>query len=157
MDPHRFEQLSAYLDGELSTAEQQQIEQWLQADPAARKLYEDLLKLQRSSRALAAPALPPRLSDRVFDRLETRRRWLGGSLTTAAALLFAVVGYWWQSPDREPILTADSDIPGIAVARQPAPPLMEVAARSYLLEDRAPEDAYAILLEREEILLPNDH
>ncbi len=42
----RFEFLSAYLDGEVTVAERQQIEEWLRNDPEAQCLYARVLKLR---------------------------------------------------------------------------------------------------------------
>jgi anti-sigma factor RsiW len=55
----RFEQLSAYLDGELSSQEARQVEDWLASDPQARQLYSQLAALQAGLANLKAPTLDP--------------------------------------------------------------------------------------------------
>jgi anti-sigma factor RsiW len=71
----RFELLSAYLDGEVTAAERQQVEYWLGNDPEVQRLYARLLKLRQSLRALPVPpAEQPmeRTVEQVFGRLNRR-------------------------------------------------------------------------------------
>lgn len=42
-----FERLSAYLDGEVTAAERQQVEAWLATDSEAQRLYQRLLNLRQ--------------------------------------------------------------------------------------------------------------
>ncbi|NJN74958.1 MAG: hypothetical protein HC796_00170 [Synechococcaceae cyanobacterium RL_1_2] len=59
-DLDRWELLNAYLDGELTTVEEQQIEQWLQEDPTYRHLYQHLIALSEGCHRLPEP--PPSAS-----------------------------------------------------------------------------------------------
>ncbi|MGB8703258.1 MAG: zf-HC2 domain-containing protein [Thermosynechococcaceae cyanobacterium] len=87
----RFELLSAYLDGEVSPAERQQVEAWLASDPEIQRTYRSLLALQDQWRSLPSPAasMPTeQLVDQVMTRLDRRSRlWVWGGLGTAAALV----------------------------------------------------------------------
>lgn len=93
----RFELLSAYIDGEVTAAERQQVEAWLATDPEARQIYERMscLSDRFQSLPIPAPAASARaIADGVFDRLDTQRqrrnvRW-GGAV--AAALIAVVSG-----------------------------------------------------------------
>lgn len=86
----RFELLSAYLDGEVTAVERQQVQQWLSTDPQMQSLYNRLLKLRQSLRTVSVPQEVPveQTVDAVFERLDRRRsprlRWGG----VAIAALF---------------------------------------------------------------------
>lgn len=51
----RFELLSAYLDGEVTPEERQQVLRWIQHDDGARRLYNRLLALRQGIRSQSAP------------------------------------------------------------------------------------------------------
>ena len=51
----RFELLSAYIDGEVTEAEEQLVEQWLSDDVDFRRLYQQQLKLRQSLIDLPVP------------------------------------------------------------------------------------------------------
>ncbi len=92
----RFELLSAYLDGEVTASERQQVEAWLTNDPTVQQLYARLLKLRQGLQSMPVPASAPAqdLADCVFARMEKRSHrkaitlWGGG----AAAVIAAVGG-----------------------------------------------------------------
>ncbi|AFY83291.1 anti-sigma factor family protein [Oscillatoria acuminata] len=52
----RFELLSAYLDGEVTETERQQVESWLSSDAALRQVHAGLLTLRQELVSLPAPA-----------------------------------------------------------------------------------------------------
>jgi anti-sigma factor RsiW len=86
----RFELLSAYLDGEVSSSERKQVEQWLADDPDLKQTYRQMLALQegwRSSPAVA-PSMPTeQLFDRVMARLDRKPKiWVWGGIGAAAAI-----------------------------------------------------------------------
>lgn len=93
----RFELLSAYLDGEVTASERQQVETWLANDPTVQQLYARLLKLRQGLQSMPIPATAPAqdLADAVFARMEKRSNrkvvtlWGGGA---AAAALIAALG-----------------------------------------------------------------
>lgn len=93
----RFELLSAYLDGEATVEERQQVEAWLATDAEARLIYERMSNLNDEFQSLPMPApstCAKAIAQGVFDRLDAQRqrrnvRW-GGAV--AAALIAVVSG-----------------------------------------------------------------
>jgi len=75
-NPRQYEILSAYLDGELNAAEQAEAERLLAADPAARKLLEELRALSASLRSLPRREVGEDLSRHVL-RVAERRILIG--------------------------------------------------------------------------------
>jgi len=55
----RFELLSAYIDGEATTAERKQVEAWLATDPDFNHCYQQLLQMQRGFQSLPIPDSAP--------------------------------------------------------------------------------------------------
>jgi anti-sigma factor RsiW len=93
----RFELLSAYLDGEVSAAERQQVESWLTTDPGVQRIYGRLVNLRQSLQAMPVPPAqqsPEHTATRVFTRLHNRNRrtvaW--GGTAVAAVLVGALSG-----------------------------------------------------------------
>lgn len=91
----RFELLSAYLDGEVTAAERQQVEEWLAQDPVVQRLYDRLLKLRQGFQSIPVPATQPvdQTVDAVFARLDRQPKrvaWLWGGAAVAATLIGAV-------------------------------------------------------------------
>jgi anti-sigma factor RsiW len=87
----RFELLSAYMDGEVSAAERQQVEDWLAHDPTVQKLHLRLLALRDGFQALPTPASDQSTQqtiDRVLARIDRRPKlrllWGGAALAAAA-------------------------------------------------------------------------
>jgi len=92
----RFELLSAYIDGEVSAAERQQVEEWLSNDPSLQQLHRRLLHLQHAFESLPAPASQQssqQIADAVFERVErsSRWKWLVGGFATVAAVTVAAI------------------------------------------------------------------
>jgi hypothetical protein len=91
----RFELLSAYLDGEVTAAERRQVEEWLENDPATKRLYSRLLSMQHGFQSMPVPRAEQsaqELAAKVLQRVERKPRKqavIWGSC--AAALLVAVV------------------------------------------------------------------
>ena len=67
---HREELISAYLDGELSAEEQQQVLQWFSEDEAAHKLFNEFQLLRESLRALPAEQLNEDFTRDVLERVK---------------------------------------------------------------------------------------
>ena len=97
-----FELLSAYIDGEATPVERQQVQQWLDNDPEIKKIYIQLLKLQGEMHSLAVPIpadiSPEVLSQKVFAEVERSRNqqklflWGGGIIaTTIIAAISGVI------------------------------------------------------------------
>ena len=95
-DSERFELLSAYLDGETTAAERQQVQQWLDTDPEVQRLYRRLLALRQMMQAMPEPAAersPEELVAGVFATVERRqrRRHLAWGGSAIAALVVGAV------------------------------------------------------------------
>jgi hypothetical protein len=112
----QFELLSAYLDGEVSVAERQQVEGWLSQDPKLRQTYQQMLTLQSSFKSLPVATQSVQTDQLVrnvlarADRLR-RMRVLGGAGAVAALIVGSVssvlIGQNWtvktaQQPSVQP-------------------------------------------------------
>ena len=112
----RFELLSAYLDGEVTPAERQQVQQWLDNDPQFQQLYVRLQHLQQVVPRLPVPSSrisSEELSQRGFSSIGRQRllRLVWGGL--AAAMVGGIFSSLW--------LRNDSWFPQRAKAPQPLP------------------------------------
>ncbi|MFM1842904.1 MAG: hypothetical protein RLZZ490_1642 [Cyanobacteriota bacterium] len=91
----RFELLSAYIDGEVTSQERKLVQSWLDTDPEFKQAYLGLIRLQTALPQLPIPPSMPteQLSKQVFERIERENRWqrlwLWGSLTAAAIVVAA--------------------------------------------------------------------
>ena len=119
----RFEMLSAYLDGEVTASERQQIQQWLEEDAKVQELYQRLLELRRQMQSIPFTSTEESAhstSKQVFRRLDQCKRqqkllWGGGAM----AALF--IGFCSQ------ILTGgNSFVPRIASSESESESLMVV-------------------------------
>ncbi|WP_052056006.1 anti-sigma factor [Myxosarcina sp. GI1] len=96
-----FELLSAYLDGELSPAERNEIQRRLDSEPETQKMYARLLQLQSQMQHLTAPSSELSTEDlslKVFqgiDRTQRRKKvvvWSGSAIAAAfIALISGIV------------------------------------------------------------------
>jgi anti-sigma factor RsiW len=94
----RFELLSAYLDGEVTPSERQQVEVWLAIDADFQQQYRSLQKMHQGFRAISVPSSTQSidaLTDAVFAKLDRQRQrkitWLSGG-AIAATLVTAIAG-----------------------------------------------------------------
>ncbi|MDJ0898325.1 MAG: hypothetical protein QNJ55_05895 [Xenococcus sp. MO_188.B8] len=95
-----FELLSAYIDGEATSAERQQVQQLLDNDPEIKKIYIQLIKLQSEMQSLDVPISqdisPEVISQQVFAEVKRSRNqrklclWGGGVI--AATIIAAISG-----------------------------------------------------------------
>ncbi len=93
-----FELLSAYIDGELTPAERDRVQYWLDNDPEIKTTYIQLLKLQTQIQEIPTPPTVSveELSAEVFQKIDHHRLrkrclvWGGGAL--AAAFLATISG-----------------------------------------------------------------
>lgn len=94
-----FELLSAYIDGELSLAEKQQVQTWLDEDPQVKAIYIQLMSLQSQMQHSIAPPSGKSVAEITAGVLETidcdRRRtrqhklvW-GGAIAASFVALFS--------------------------------------------------------------------
>lgn len=93
----RFELLSAYLDGEVTATEGQQVEDWLASDPEARNLYHRLLNVRSAFQSMPVPTpqkSAQQLANAVFQSIDAEKQrqrrwaWQGGAI---AALFLATL------------------------------------------------------------------
>ncbi len=118
----RFELLSAYLDGEVSPSERQQVQDWLDHDPAMQQLHQRLTQLRYGLQTLPIPALETSADDLLAGvfaheaQRHSRFRWLawgGGAIaaTVVGALSFLapqspLAPRFAQTPEVEPDATS---------------------------------------------------
>jgi anti-sigma factor RsiW len=88
-----FELLSAYLDGELTPAEKKHVQHLLDSDPNTKKVYLELLTMQRQMQNLVIPPSTissKELSENVFEQIDKsqrqRKTLVWGSAVVAACL-----------------------------------------------------------------------
>lgn len=104
-----FELLSAYLDGEVTAAERQQVDYWLATEPKVQRLYRRLLQLHHGINSLPIPQAerpsPESISRRVIRRVQKRRLRkivvLGGG-AIAAGVVATIGGLLTQPNTRIP-------------------------------------------------------
>ena len=101
----RFELLSAYLDGEVTASERQQVQDWLDHDPVIQELHQRLTQLRYGLQTLPTPVSVTSADDLlagVFAQEEQRQNrfrwvaWGGGAI--AAAVVGALSFLAPQSP-----------------------------------------------------------
>ena len=90
-----FELLSAYIDGELSATEKNQVQGWLDQDPKIKNLYTQLLALQGNMKLSLAPPSDKSIAEittGVFKSIDRRRQrrlvFTGGAI--AASILATI-------------------------------------------------------------------
>ena len=93
----RFELLSAYIDGEVTPQERQQVQASLDSDPKFKQAYLNLLRLQQDFGRVPVPTpsiSAEQLAQRVHQKLEKenrfRRLWLWGGFVATAVLVGAL-------------------------------------------------------------------
>lgn len=85
----RFELLSAYLDGEVTPSERQQVEAWLSHDPAFQHQYRQMQQIQQAIPRMTVPSSQSAqaLSAGVFGKIDRQRNrklfWMGGGALVA--------------------------------------------------------------------------
>ncbi|MCA6584732.1 MAG: anti-sigma factor family protein [Pseudanabaena sp.] len=113
----RFELLSAYIDGELTEAEEQLVEQWLSDDVDFRRIYLQQMKLRQSLIDLPVPVATNSsakketeiMIDRVFaeiDKRSQRRKWKIAGIGISVAAVVGVFGSLFtlsSSPQFSPV------------------------------------------------------
>lgn len=129
----QYEQLTAYLDGELAEAQAREVEQLLARDADARRLLAELRATSRLVASLPKAPAPPGLAAAATGRLERQalfgesaveerhrsgRRWRVRVLAVAAALMLMLTAGWFLLPgirigdDRRNVVTlADGEAP----------------------------------------------
>ena len=95
----RFELLSAYIDGEATTSERQQVETLLATDTGFQQQYRQMQRMQVAFSEIPVPQTDKsatQLADAVFAKIDRRQnrnltRWVGGG-AIAATLLTVLAG-----------------------------------------------------------------
>ena len=119
----RFELLSAYLDGEISSEERQLVQSWLASDPSAKCLYNRLLQLRRGFQNLSfqADCETDDILAGVIDGLNRRLRlalMAGGGVVIMGILSLLSGGVGPRSPLTQwASLPSDSNIEAKDVLR----------------------------------------
>ena len=93
-----FEDLSAWLDGELPADRAADVAERVRSDPAWRRAHEELAALDEALTACGAPAAPGDLAERIIRRTRRERarrpwrvaRWLAPIAAVAAAAVIAL-------------------------------------------------------------------
>lgn len=126
LSSEKFELLSAYLDGEVSPTERQQVEEWLASDAKLQETYHQMLALQSGLKTMpaAAPSMPTeQLVSQVMLRLDRQqsKRWVWGGLGAAAALLIGALSGLLSGNQGGMFQTAQQPLPSpsIALPQQP--------------------------------------
>ncbi|ALO44992.1 anti-sigma factor family protein [Pseudohongiella spirulinae] len=100
--------MMAELDGETTPTQQEEIQRWIQADPALREEYGRLKQLRGLTMKTTLKQPPPALWDSywqgVYRRLE---RGLGWILFSVGAIVLTAFGLWEMSQE----WLSDSSIP----------------------------------------------
>ena len=103
-DKCTFELLSAYLDGEVTSEQRQQVQNLLNQDPEIQALYQRLLSLREGFQNLPTPAPEynsQQLSNAVFAKIDRRkqqkRKWLIGGGAIAAVVITTIGGIMNQN------------------------------------------------------------
>ena len=132
----RFELLSAYIDGELSAADKNRVQAWLDEDLQFRQLYRQLLALQGQIQQSQAPSeskSTAEITAGVFESIDRQRRrrrslWIGSAIATS-------------------LLTLASFIPGNS-------PQLRMADRDRFTEDNSTSVMLAVALNKPAIDIP---
>lgn len=154
----QFEQLSAYIDGELSETARAEVEAWLAGDADARRLLEELRHAARLVGGLPRAAAPKGLSAEVTARLE-REALLGASvvsesaarrvplwqrgLAIAASLALIVTASWLMWPEL-PKPPSESPTIAVADAERADAPREQSSLEAKLRQEKPPEDQLAL-------------
>jgi hypothetical protein len=156
LDVHQrdqFELLSAYLDGEVTPTERQQVEAWLATDPDCQRLYQRLRKLQFGFNQAPCPlkVSAETLANQVIHKANHRPRtllaWTGAGAIAATAVVGVITnifpGFLSPLPFNQ---TATADLTPTALQNSPSPDLylpqntmgLENKANLMLTLDRPP-------------------
>jgi predicted anti-sigma-YlaC factor YlaD len=129
----KFELLSAYLDGEVTTAERKQVDLWLQEDASFKAMYN---KMRGMHTAIEHIPLPPvtepinKFADQVFAKIDQRRQFkflkvVGGACVAGVVAAGAVFTATLQGSNHQ-LQMAKSVLPtsvpnSLSILVQPTP------------------------------------
>lgn len=115
----RFELLSAYLDGEVTTEERYQIQEWIDNDYEFKQNYLKLLRLQQEIPQIPTPTpsiSADKISQRVFQQINQEKQRLRflflGGMTVAAIGIAAISSVFMgnANPFQPSIQTASLEV-----------------------------------------------
>ncbi|WP_404785695.1 anti-sigma factor family protein [Altericista sp. CCNU0014] len=151
----KFELLSAYMDGEVSPVERQQVEEWLASDAELQRTYQQMLALQSGLKTMpaVAPSIPTeQLVNRVMQRLDRQQQpkvWIWGGLGAATALLVGALSG---------LLSGGNQGGMFQTAQQPQAPSVTVplpdASSTVAMRPAADAKTLMIVLERPPVAIP---
>lgn len=146
-----FELLSAYLDGEVTASERQQVQEWLATDSEIRSLYGRLQLMRDRFQSLPHPQptcshqdLANNVFAKIDQRSKTRKRWFVGGGSAIAALVVATVGN----------VFSESNSPVLRFAQQPEEEALVIALNRPVI-DIPPEKQQSE--EEESLMIPINH
>jgi anti-sigma factor RsiW len=113
----QFELLSAYIDGEATVSQRQQVQEWLDRDPEVKRLYFQLLKLRQGVQVLPVPApeqTAEQTATQVFRRVDRRRHrrmaWGGGAIAALFMAALSSVMPPVESPPPQQVASSPSPV-----------------------------------------------
>lgn len=159
----QLEQLSAYLDGELTDAERAAVERLLATDPAARALLDELRRTAELVAALPRAAAPPDFVENAVARLEraallgeaaspvgtARQAWWARGLALAASLALVATAGWLVRPYLRTAAPAP-DVVARGDRREPPPRPGESAVSETLAMRIEPAERKVFALEKDD-------
>ena len=133
----RFELLSAYLDGEATLSERQQVEAWLASDAKFQQQYRQMQQLHQAFPSISVPSSQSvqSLTTDVFAKIDRQRNrrwtWFGGAIAaTLAATVAGLSGLFGDASSPQLQFAANN-------AEKPAPlmvalndPILAIPAKS---------------------------
>ncbi len=132
------EMISAYLDGELTAGERAQVAQWIENDPRARNVYQELQQLRESLQNLPSEKFDKNLKQDILSQIKTTGK---DSETTSGTLVAAAM--MPPPPETEYAVAAS------AACHMDAPP----AAMSYKTDKTSADERVSVRGDRRRIYL----
>lgn len=130
----KFELLSAYLDGEVTTAERQQVDLWLQKDASFRAMYSKMCGMHKAIEQIPLPSAAltvNKFADEVFTKVDQRSKLkllkvVGGTclagLVAAGAMLTATFQGFNQSQLQIAKISLPTSVPNsLSILVKPTP------------------------------------
>lgn len=151
-DKCTFELLSAYLDGEVTASERQEVQKWLAEDPEVQQLYSRLQLLRDKFKTFPTPEpeySAQDITNNVFaaidEKQKTRKRWLWGG-GAIAALVVATVGS----------IFSESNSPMLQFAQQEKTEALMIALNKPIIDIPSESEALMIPLNQSIIDMPEE-
>ncbi len=97
-DSKRFELLSAYVDGEVTSQESKAIEYWLDTEPDFNKLYKTLLRIKRETCIISTPInikSKSVLSQDIFNKIDCQQRKKFNTILGSLGTMVMIFGTIW--------------------------------------------------------------